>query len=1088
MDRALSIGLLRDALAGRTEIPTADELQQMLADVEVELFLRRVELPDELLDAAWYLHAIASVDQARERYSVARQRQAFLVSAHIFDLALGQGGWSKADRLSFGFAAAIGYRRGDRDPNAAAIMNRLRGDIIVDEPVLDHIDTLALEAGLALLGFETRTLLGWLRTWRRQLATVARTVELDDLTTTAFGATHMVVLGADDLLTFLARGNRNRLDQARSRLRAAALGDAGPGELNARWVAWHLLGLSGEAEAGSLWNPNVLPPTLPNLVRQAFTVGSPPVLTLWSPQRELLVGSPSPFDPSVQRMVLSVPTSGGKTLVAQMLAVAHLARSDSSVCYVAPTRSLGREVRRAMASRVRILQREAGPDQPDYPIVADLFGDLTDLFGDLDDGPPPDVEVMTPERLAHLLRHDTPAVLDRFGMFIFDEAQLIKEQGRGFTLESTIALLHYATRDSRHQVVLISAALGNAGAIAQWIGPDDNALLHQSEWRGPRRLHAAFCTEADWTSTRVEVSRGWKYPFRLVTDLGGLIRLRLSDRRTAELRTQGSTGWRLVRKSETQDLFQSGLPRDTGRSTPQYRIASQMIQLLGHAGSVLVVAGTRKDAQRLASGLADELPEHPGSAPLVDFVRLQLGDEHPLVAVLRHGVGFHHAGLPIEVLEALEDAIRSDTLPYLACTSTLTDGVNLPVRTVVIYDQTYEGQAEDVRIRGARMVNAMGRAGRAGKETEGWIVLVRAAAPTPADFHDLDPSAAELAVTSSLITDEALHAFAELEQILRDDEDAVFQPGSGAATDFISYVWFILAVEEGEGADLETVDIGEIVDSTLAAQQSSRMRAACLPIAEAVRRAYVRADADARQRWPRTGTSIGSARTIDLMARRIADTIIVQEQDGTLGDITDPLRVIRMLAPTIDQLLLRALPGLDGRDPHRTGQRPTLQRRCRRTAVPRTWRLHPIWRPRSARPDLDDLGHPIPPTRPSNRRRRSRRSRLHEGSPALLAGGPRSDRVAHPLRRLRFRSPRPSRLHPPAWAQPPQDSAGDRHGDCNPASRARRPPGLGWADSAGTCTRGTASCAAGRLRWQPAPRDHRLPRSCRSVSDPRHRT
>jgi len=741
-----------------------------------------------------------------------------------------------------------------------------------------------------------------------------------------------------------------------------------------------------------------------------------------------------------------------------------------------------------MASRVRILQRETGPDQPDYPIVADLFGDLTDLFGDLDDGPPPDVEVMTPERLAHLLRHDTPAVLDRFGMFIFDEAQLIKEQGRGFTLESTIALLHYATRDSRHQVVLISAALGNAGAIAQWIGPDDNALLHQSEWRGPRRLHAAFCTEADWTSTRVEVSRGWKYPFRLVTDLGGLIRLRLSDRRTAELRTQGSTGWRLVRKSETQDLFQSGLPRDTGRSTPQYRIASQMIQLLGHAGSVLVVAGTRKDAQRLASGLADELPEHPGSAPLVDFVRLQLGDEHPLVAVLRHGVGFHHAGLPIEVLEALEDAIRSDTLPYLACTSTLTDGVNLPVRTVVIYDQTYEGQAEDVRIRGARMVNAMGRAGRAGKETEGWIVLVRAAAPTPADFHDLDPSAAELAVTSSLITDEALHAFAELEQILRDDEDAVFQPGSGAATDFISYVWFILAVEEGEGADLETVDIGEIVDSTLAAQQSSRMRAACLPIAEAVRRAYVRADADARQRWPRTGTSIGSARTIDLMARRIADTIIVQEQDGTLGDITDPLRVIRMLAPTIDQLLLRALPGLDGRDPHRTGQRPTLQRRCRRTAVPRTWRLHPIWRPRSARPDLDDLGHPIPPTRPSNRRRRSRRSRLHEGSPALLAGGPRSDRVAHPLRRLRFRSPRPSRLHPPAWAQPPQDSAGDRHGDCNPASRARRPPGLGWADSAGTCTRGTASCAAGRLRWQPAPRDHRLPRSCRSVSDPRHRT
>jgi len=595
-------------------------------------------------------------------------------------------------------------------------------------------------------------------------------------------------------------------------------------------------------------------------------------------------------------MVLSVPTSGGKTLLAQMLAVAHLARSDNSVCYVAPTRSLGREVRRAMASRVRILQREAGPDQPDYPIMFDLFSDL-------DDGPPPDVEVMTPERLAHLLRHETPAVLNRFGMFIFDEAQLIKERGRGFNLESTIALLHYATRNSEHQIILISAALGNAGAIAQWIGPDGNVLLHQSEWRGPRRLHAAFCTEPDWSSTRAEVTRGRKYPFRLVTDLGGLVRLRLSDRRMAELRTQGPTGWQLVRRSQIRDLHQRGLSRDTQRSTPHYRIASQMIELLGHAGSVLVVAGTRSGAQLLARGLAAELAEHPGSAPLVDFVRLQLGDEHPLVAVLRHGVGFHHAGLPIEVLEALEDAIRADTLPYLACTSTLTDGVNLPVRTVVIYDQTYEGQPDDVRIRGARMVNAMGRAGRAGKETEGWIVLVRAAAPTEADFRDLDPSAAELEVTSSLITEEALQIIAELEQAVRENEDAVFQPGSSAATDFISFVWFVLAVEEGKGANPETVDISKIVDSTLAARQSSQMRVACLPIAEAVRRAYVRSGLDQRQRWPRTGTSIGSASIIDRMARGIANAIISREEGGTLGDITDPLRALGSLATTIDQLL-----------------------------------------------------------------------------------------------------------------------------------------------------------------------------------------
>ena len=128
-------------------------------------------------------------------------------------------------------------------------------------------------------------------------------------------------------------------------------------------------------------------------------------------------------------MVLAVPTSSGKTLIAQLLAVEYLNRVGRSVCYVAPTRSLCREVRRAMTSRVRVLQKETGPDLPDFPAAAELADFL-------DQGQPADVEVMTPERLAHLLRHDPQAVLERFGMFIFDEAQHLKETGRGFTLEA----------------------------------------------------------------------------------------------------------------------------------------------------------------------------------------------------------------------------------------------------------------------------------------------------------------------------------------------------------------------------------------------------------------------------------------------------------------------------------------------------------------------------------------------------------------------------------------------------------------------------------------------------------------------------
>ncbi|WP_131770588.1 DEAD/DEAH box helicase [Candidatus Protofrankia californiensis] len=897
MERALNIDLLTAALAGRSNLPTAQELQDLMADVEVGLILRRADIPQELINSAWYLHAVASVDQARERYTAARQRQAFQVSAHIFDLALNQNDWSRADRLSFGFAAAIGYRRGGLDPNATAIMNRLRADVTIDAPVLEHMDVLALETGLALLGFETRTLFAWLGGWRRQMAELARLSQLDDLMTTAFGPTHMVVLGAEDLLVYFVRGEGDRLERGRVRLRTAATGQAGPGDLNARWVAAHLLAFSGEAEAGSLWNPTLLPPTVPALVRQAFTLGSPPVLTVWEPQHKLLIGDRSPFDPHSRRMVLAVPTSGGKTLIAQLLAVEHLVRTDRGVCYVAPTRSLCREVRRSMASRIWILQKETGADLPDFP-------SWSDLFASVDTADSADVDVMTPERLSNLLRHDADAVLQRYGMFVFDEAQLVKERGRGFTLESTITLLDYLSRETDHKIILISAAMGNAGAIAQWLSPDGQALWHESQWRGPRRLHAVFTTKAHWKDNYSEyLPRASKWPYRLYTPLSGVIRLRTANGRTSEL-TLSRTGWLFVRITSSPELVQRGLKSDNERSTKRYQMASDMIVELGHAGTVLVAAGTREQAKHLAQGLAGNLEETPDTAPLVDFVRLLLGDDHPLVDVLRRGVGFHHGGLPIEVLEALEEAVREDLLRYLTCTSTLTDGVNLPVRTVVIYDQPHPGMDDDARLRGARLINAMGRAGRAGKETEGWIVLVRAAAPTETDFEDLNPDAESLAVTSSLTTAEALDAFANLEQTLRDDEDAIFRVDDPVTRNFISFVWFVLAVEEERGTDPAAVDLVRIIDSTLAAQ-SLPARAACLSAATVTRSVYARTNVGARRRWPRTGTSIGSARIIDNLAHEIALDILNREGALARADVRDPRQALRV--PGIISRLL-ALP------------------------------------------------------------------------------------------------------------------------------------------------------------------------------------
>ena len=544
MERSLDLQLLRGALADRAGLPTPEQLQARMAEAEIALVLRRAHIDRKLIKTGWFLHGVASVSTARQRYTLARQRQAFLVSAHISRPCTCARRSRRASGLAIGFAAAIGYRRGGRDPNATAIVSRLRDSLAVGSavPEMHQLDTLALRAGLVFLGFDTKTAFRWLATWRRYFADLAGQADAADLRTTVLGPTQQLILGAEDALSFLARGNYELFRRSQERLRSVAIDETAA--LNERWVGSHLLAFASEAETGSPWNPTVLPPDVPASVRQAFAVGTPAVLTFWEPQRELLTGSLSPLDPQVKRMVLAVPTSGGKTLIAQLISVAQIARSDKSVCFVVPTRSLGREVRRAMSARVRILREGRRKRKARLP---DLVGELRSSAAD---EVPADVEVMTPERLSHLLRQDARAVLDRFGMFIFDEAQLLKEQGRGFVLESLIASLNLLTANSEHRIGLVSAAMGNAGAISQWLSSGGTPLVQQSEWRGPRRLHAVFNTRADWPGTVIEDGAGSVWPYRHTTALSGQIRIRLANGTTTSLSTQGDTGWRLSPKVE----------------------------------------------------------------------------------------------------------------------------------------------------------------------------------------------------------------------------------------------------------------------------------------------------------------------------------------------------------------------------------------------------------------------------------------------------------------------------------------------------------------------------------------------------------
>ena len=276
-------------LLSESLLPSATQLQDLIAGTEVGLFLHSQELSDELIRTAWYLHGVASADSAADLYSTERQRQAFAVSAHIFDLALTTGEREMSETLRMAFASQVGYHRSEAEPNAIAIARRLEtqlNEVLEEQDLPTQLPLIAPTAGIAFLRMETRYLGGVLRRLRQQLSDLAQQIDVVALTDTAFEPTWCVTEAVWHLRAFLMGGQAGRLEQAQGLLDRAVTAHVGRSDVDTCWVAAHLRFIADQMGAGTVWR--LIPPNVPSAARQAFASTPPQVLTLWKPQRDLL--------------------------------------------------------------------------------------------------------------------------------------------------------------------------------------------------------------------------------------------------------------------------------------------------------------------------------------------------------------------------------------------------------------------------------------------------------------------------------------------------------------------------------------------------------------------------------------------------------------------------------------------------------------------------------------------------------------------------------------------------------------------------------------------------------------------------------
>jgi len=160
-------------------------------------------------------------------------------------------------------------------------------------------------------------------------------------------------------------------------------------------------------------------------------------------------------------------------------------------------------------------------------------------------------------------------------------------------------------------------------------------------------------------------------------------------------------------------------------TTPLHETVEELLST--HGSPVYVVHFTQvaaiEHAQALMSINVCSREEKDQIAELIGGFRFSAGFGRTLSRTVRHGIGVHHAGMLPKYRRLVERLAQSGLLKVVCGTDTLGVGINVPIRTVVFTGLAkYDGTRN--RLLNAREFHQIaGRAGRAGYDTLGTVVV-----------------------------------------------------------------------------------------------------------------------------------------------------------------------------------------------------------------------------------------------------------------------------------------------------------------------------------------------------------------------------
>lgn len=409
-----------------------------------------------------------------------------------------------------------------------------------------------------------------------------------------------------------------------------------------------------------------------------------------------------------ESFVVQMPTSAGKTFIAELFILKYLINIQKKVIYISPFRALASEKVSELGRYFSYLGYKVSSSTGCYeyePMFNTVFED-TDVF------------ILTPEKADYVLRM-SPDVFDNVGAIVVDEGHIIGDLNSRAAL-TELLLIKLKIKYPNIKTLFISAVMPqiNAYEYAQWLSDKKENVFRSKLFNEPD-------DQEEWEPTRKNIGY---FEWSISQDGKNNGKIQFSNVKTDD-EVIGAEQNAFV------PYFLTGNEYGIRSINKKPETAAVLGIKFSEKGNTLVFCGRVigigyvlnkyvQIFQKNPNGIAHLIPDENKESYF--YSKEWYGKNDPITISILYGVGTHYGDMPEQVRNAVEKDYNNQKLKILLCTNTVGQGVNFPVKNIIFYDIS-TGFSQSI---GQKLIshrdfwNIIGRSGRAEKETEGNVIFI----------------------------------------------------------------------------------------------------------------------------------------------------------------------------------------------------------------------------------------------------------------------------------------------------------------------------------------------------------------------------